>query len=244
MAFQFDPNQSPIDGAAAVAQLVAVLVTAGWAIHAYGDGAARTAGGVGFSATSLRDNSGAWVAVLEPAGGPGTLVFQRSAAGAGDNTSWWVAYAHDGLNADGNGNTVDTEFTAGDLKNILGTIGNTHGSGAAALFPAEFEESALGSVPKGWRVGTVADLLVLQRGFDLPASKRTDGPFTVFAASGPHGTHSASMAAAPGVVTGRSGVIGRVFYVHESYWPLNTALNWPPKNGRHEVWYFDRVEVL
>lgn len=114
----------------------------------------------------------------------------------------------------------------------------------AALFPAEFEESALGSVPKGWRVGTVADLLVLQRGFDLPASKRTDGPFTVFAASGPHGTHSASMAAAPGVVTGRSGVIGRVFYVHESYWPLNTALNWPPKNGRHEVWYFDRVEVL
>lgn len=94
----------------------------------------------------------------------------------------------------------------------------------AALFPAEFEESALGSVPKGWRVGTVADLLVLQRGFDLPASKRTDGPFTVFAASGPHGTHSASMAAAPGVVTGRSGVIGRVFYVHESYWPLNTAL--------------------
>lgn len=137
MAFQFDPNQSPIDGAAAVAQLVAVLVTAGWAIHAYGDGAARTAGGVGFSATSLRDNSGAWVAVLEPAGGPGTLVFQRSAAGAGDNTSWWVAYAHDGLNADGNGNTVDTEFTAGDLKDVLGSIGDTHGSGAAALFPAD-----------------------------------------------------------------------------------------------------------
>ncbi len=27
----------------------------------------------------------------------------------------------------------------------------------AALFPAEFEESALGLIPKGWRVGTVAD---------------------------------------------------------------------------------------
>lgn len=22
------------------------------------------------------------------------------------------------------------------------------------------------------------------------------------------------------------------------------GMNWPPKNGRHEVWYFDRVEVL
>lgn len=94
----------------------------------------------------------------------------------------------------------------------------------AALFPAEFEESALGLIPKGWRVGTVEDLLVLQRGFDLPASQRTDGSITVFAASGPHGTHSMPMAQGPGVLTGRSGVIGRVFFAHEDYWPLNTAL--------------------
>jgi type I restriction enzyme S subunit len=32
------------------------------------------------------------------------------------------------------------------------------------------------------------------------------------------------MARGPGVVTGRSGVIGRVFYAHDDYWPLNTAL--------------------
>jgi type I restriction enzyme S subunit len=94
----------------------------------------------------------------------------------------------------------------------------------ASLFPASFEESALGLIPKGWGAGTVEDLFVLQRGFDLPASQRTDGPFTVFAASGPHGTHSTPMAKGPGVVTGRSGVIGRVFYTHKDYWPLNTAL--------------------
>ena len=28
----------------------------------------------------------------------------------------------------------------------------------------------------------------------------------------------------PGVVTGRYGTIGEVFYVDEPYWPLNTAL--------------------
>lgn len=94
----------------------------------------------------------------------------------------------------------------------------------AALFPAEFEESALGLIPKGWHVGSVEDLFVLQRGFDLPASQRTDGPFTVFAASGPHGTHSECMVQGPGVITGRSGVIGRVFFAHEDYWPLNTSL--------------------
>lgn len=94
----------------------------------------------------------------------------------------------------------------------------------AALFPADFQESALGLIPTGWRIGTVEDLFVLQRGFDLPTSQRTDGPYTVFSASGPHGTHSAPMAQGPGVITGRSGVIGRVFYAHEAYWPLNTAL--------------------
>ena len=32
------------------------------------------------------------------------------------------------------------------------------------------------------------------------------------------------MARSPGVVTGRSGVLGRVFLVLEDYWPLNTTL--------------------
>lgn len=32
------------------------------------------------------------------------------------------------------------------------------------------------------------------------------------------------MALAPGVVTGRSGVLGKVFLVLEDYWPLNTTL--------------------
>lgn len=94
----------------------------------------------------------------------------------------------------------------------------------AALFPAEFEESVLGLIPKGWRIGTVADLFILQRGFDLPASQRRDGPFTVFAASGPHGYHHEPMVRGPGVVTGRSGVLGRVFISHEDFWPLNTSL--------------------
>ena len=45
----------------------------------------------------------------------------------------------------------------------------------AALFPDGFEESAVGLVPRGWPVGTLQDLLVLQRGFDLPAQDRVPG---------------------------------------------------------------------
>lgn len=98
------------------------------------------------------------------------------------------------------------------------------------LFPAAFEpcaEPSLGLggwVPKGWAVGELQDLLVLQRGFDLPASTRTPGAYPLIAASGPNGTHNIAMAKGPGVVTGRSGVLGKVFFTLEDYWPLNTTL--------------------
>ena len=94
----------------------------------------------------------------------------------------------------------------------------------AALFPDSFEDLALGLVPKGWPVQTLEDLLVLQRGFDLPAQSRTPGCFPIIAASGPSGTHVEAMAKGPGVVTGRSGVLGRVFLELGDYWPLNTTL--------------------
>lgn len=97
-------------------------------------------------------------------------------------------------------------------------------SDTAAHFPDSFEESELGAVPKGWRVATLQDLLVLQRGFDLPTSDRVPGKFPIIAASGPSGTHNISMAKGPGVITGRSGVLGRVFLELDDYWPLNTAL--------------------
>ena len=94
----------------------------------------------------------------------------------------------------------------------------------AALFPDSLEESELGWVPKGWRVGRLDDLLILQRGFDLPAQDRIPGEVPIIAASGPSGTHQEAMVQGPGVVTGRSGVLGRVFLEFGPYWPLNTTL--------------------
>jgi type I restriction enzyme, S subunit len=94
----------------------------------------------------------------------------------------------------------------------------------AALFPDSLEETELGLVPKGWRVGRLDDLLVLQRGFDLPSQDRVPGQYPIIAASGPSGTHQEAMVRGPGVVTGRSGVLGKVFLELEDFWPLNTTL--------------------
>jgi type I restriction enzyme, S subunit len=94
----------------------------------------------------------------------------------------------------------------------------------ADLFPARLVDSELGEIPEGWDVSPLDSALVLQRGFDLPAPERTSGAYPVLAASGPSGTHNEFMVRGPGVTTGRSGVLGKVFYVAEDFWPLNTSL--------------------
>lgn len=75
-----------------------------------------------------------------------------------------------------------------------------------------------------WKVGRLDDLLILQRGFDLPSPERKPGLYPILAASGPSGTHNEYKVKGPGVTTGRSGVIGNVYFVHEDFWPLNTSL--------------------
>jgi type I restriction enzyme, S subunit len=92
------------------------------------------------------------------------------------------------------------------------------------LFPDRLVESELGEIPEGWRVGPLQELLVLQRGFDLPTQSRIEGQFPVIAAGGINGTHHEAMVKGPGVVTGRSGVLGNVFLELGDYWPLNTTL--------------------
>lgn len=94
----------------------------------------------------------------------------------------------------------------------------------AALFPDSFEETELGMVPKGWRIGKLDELLVLQRGFDLPSDQRMQGPYQVISASGPSGCHIEYKVQGPGVTTGRSGLLGKVFFIYEDFWPLNTSL--------------------
>jgi type I restriction enzyme S subunit len=70
----------------------------------------------------------------------------------------------------------------------------------------------------------LGDLLTLKRGYDLPDSQRLSGDIPIVSSSGITGYHSEKRANAPGVVTGRYGTLGEVFFVQQDYWPLNTAL--------------------
>jgi type I restriction enzyme S subunit len=75
-----------------------------------------------------------------------------------------------------------------------------------------------------WRQVSLGDVCELKRGYDLPRSSRSTGSVPVISSSGPTGFHTEAKVRAPGVVTGRYGTLGDVFYITEDFWPLNTAL--------------------
>ncbi|MBU2226979.1 MAG: restriction endonuclease subunit S, partial [Proteobacteria bacterium] len=50
------------------------------------------------------------------------------------------------------------------------------------------------------------------------------GDIPIWGSNGICGFHSEAMYDGPGVMTGRSGTIGEVYYTSEPYWPLNTTL--------------------
>jgi len=75
-----------------------------------------------------------------------------------------------------------------------------------------------------WTKVRVGDAITLKRGYDLPQARRLDGVVPVVSSSGITGYHNEAKVAAPGVITGRYGTLGEVFYVEQDFWPLNTAL--------------------
>ena len=88
----------------------------------------------------------------------------------------------------------------------------------------------------------LGDFLTLKRGYDLPEHARLPGEIPVISSSGVTGTHKEAKVYGPGVVTGRYGTLGEVFYIDEPFWPLNTALYVQDFKGNHRrfVSYFLR----
>jgi len=79
-------------------------------------------------------------------------------------------------------------------------------------------------VIEGWKHCQLGDVIELKRGYDLPQKERQPGSVPLVSSSGVSDTHSVAKVKGPGVITGRYGTIGTVYYVDDDFWPLNTTL--------------------
>lgn len=96
-----------------------------------------------------------------------------------------------------------------------------------------------------WETAPLGSVATLQRGFDLPTRLRKRGTIPIVSSSGVSGRHDRAKVEAPGVVTGRYGTIGEVFYQDCDFWPLNTTLwvsNFHGNDERFIYYLLQRVD--
>jgi type I restriction enzyme S subunit len=93
-----------------------------------------------------------------------------------------------------------------------------------------------------WIETTIGEQATLQRGIDITQADQRPGIVPVISSGGISSYHDTPAASGPGVVLGRKGVVGSVWYVASDYWPHDTTL-WVKDfhgNDRRFIYYFFR----
>ena len=83
--------------------------------------------------------------------------------------------------------------------------------------------SPLGSIPQGWEVKKLGEVLELNYGKALKHDTRREGQIPVFGSSGIVGYHDISLVKGPGIIVGRKGNVGSVFWSDPDFYPIDTA---------------------
>lgn len=90
---------------------------------------------------------------------------------------------------------------------------------AETLFRQWFVEEA----QEDWEDGKLGDILELVYGKGLKEEIRTGSGFPVVGSSGVVGYHSDFLVEGPGIVIGRKGTLGKVIYLYDNFFPIDTT---------------------
>ena len=93
----------------------------------------------------------------------------------------------------------------------------------AALFPDSFEESALGLVPRGWRLARLDEFMELAYGKALKSTDRIPGEIPVYGSGGVTGCHNESLAIGPSIIIGRKGTVGSLYWEDQPFFAIDTV---------------------
>jgi len=87
----------------------------------------------------------------------------------------------------------------------------------------EFEDSELGKIPKGWEVVPVGTVIELIYGKSLTKKNRIPGSIPVYGSSGIVGYHNQSLYDGPGIIVGRKGNVGSLFWSQSPFYAIDTV---------------------
>ena len=89
-----------------------------------------------------------------------------------------------------------------------------------------------------WKECTLGDIVTFQRGFDITKKEQFPGSYPVVSSSGINSYHNAYKVKCPGVVIGRKGTLGTVFYLNKDFWPHDTTLWVKNFHGNYPLFIF------
>jgi type I restriction enzyme, S subunit len=97
---------------------------------------------------------------------------------------------------------------------------------------------------EGWKEVRLNKVVWFQRGFDLPKTKFKKGAVPVFGSTSILGYHSEVKVKAPGVITGRSGTLGKFQLATKDFWPHNTTLWVKDFKGNDVIYCYYMLQCL
>ena len=84
-------------------------------------------------------------------------------------------------------------------------------------------QSPLDPIPEGWEVKKLGDVIELAYGKALKAEDRVDGLVQVYGSAGVVGYHNESLVKGPGIIVGRKGNVGSVYWSDDDFFPIDTV---------------------
>lgn len=91
-------------------------------------------------------------------------------------------------------------------------------------FPGHENTKILDGVPEGWSRTNINEILTFHRGYDLTKNEMKAGRYPVVGSTTVIGYHNEFKIKGPGIVTGRSGSLGKYQFIWDNFWPHNTSL--------------------
>jgi len=108
-------------------------------------------------------------------------------------------------------------------------------------FPGHWQslmvDSPVGPLPKDWGAMTLGAVLSLEYGRALKAGERKGGPVPVYGSSGVVGYHDTALVSGPGLIVGRKGNVGSVFWSDKDFFPIDTVFYVATTLPLHYVYY-------
>ena len=89
-----------------------------------------------------------------------------------------------------------------------------------------------------WKECKLGDIVTFQRGFDITKKEQVPGAYPVVSSSGIKSYHTMYKVKSPGVVVGRKGTLGTVFYLNTDFWPHDTTLWVRNFHGNYPLFVF------